>query len=182
MIAAVAATRARGQDGREGDLLALAGVSTAEPYGFRGGRIGEHCCPASHLLPPSSRFRFGRRSRQRGELPRTVTSAHRTDVDQPNTEPMGKSSHRPWGYFTTLPVCRSAVSAGRWELRPIARVCGQRPAERTLGSSTGSEPEPARSVEQVHCRGCNQTLRNPKTERAGFSRASLRQSRIFCDS
>jgi hypothetical protein len=29
--------------------LALAGVSTAESYRFRGGRIGEHCCPASHL-------------------------------------------------------------------------------------------------------------------------------------
>jgi hypothetical protein len=48
-----------------------------------------------------------------------------------------------------LPVCRSAVSAGRQELRPITRVCGQRPAETTLGFSAGSEPEPARSAEQV---------------------------------
>ena len=54
--AAVAATLARGQDGRGSDPMALAGVSTAEPCGFRGGRIGERCCPAWHLPSPVSRW------------------------------------------------------------------------------------------------------------------------------
>lgn len=77
----MAATRARGQDGREGDLLALAGVSTAEPYRFRGGRIGEHCCPASHL--PSTVIKTQPRANIAAtpQSPRTMTSAHRTDVD-----------------------------------------------------------------------------------------------------
>lgn len=33
----------------ENDPMTLAGVSTAEPLRFRGGRIGEHRCPTSHL-------------------------------------------------------------------------------------------------------------------------------------
>jgi len=124
-LAAAAATIACGQNGRKGDLLALAGVSAAEPSGSRGGRIGEHCCPASH---PSfrvlSRLRLGRTSLQRGEIPLPSTSAHLSDVDRLSTEPMGKSSHLPHDYFTTLLVCRLVALAGRWELRPISWAVG----------------------------------------------------------
>ena len=59
--------------------MALAGVSTAKSWGFRGGRIGEHCCPASHL--PSAvikmQVRANTAATPRNPLTGDVGSSHR---------------------------------------------------------------------------------------------------------
>jgi hypothetical protein len=99
--------------------------------------------PLRTSLPPSSRPRFGRTSRQRRKSLRTVTSAHRTDVDPLDTDAMRKGSHPPWKHFTTLLACQSVASASRRELRPISRGIRCVPGEGTLGGAAGSGPEPA---------------------------------------
>jgi hypothetical protein len=116
--------------------------------------------PLRTSLPPSSRRRFGRTSRQRREFPRTVTSAHRTDVDPLDTDAMRKGSHPPWRYSTTLLACRSVASAGRRELRPIYRGVRCLPGERTLGGAAGSGPEPAGRTKQDQGHGCEKSDRH----------------------
>jgi len=83
------------------------------------------------FAPPFRRHQDSGSGEHRGNaanLPRTVTSAHRTDVDQATTEPIRKSSHRPWRYFTT----RLAMPVGRisWTPESAANYAGLQPPAR----------------------------------------------------
>ena len=146
--------------------------------------------PLRTPLPPSSRCRLGQISRQRGEITQTVTSAPRSDVDRLGTEPMGKSSHRPWRYFTTLLVCRSVASAGRWELRPIAGafdVCSSKGHLVSRPTQSQSLPEARFHERDQDCHDAGRFTRSATAVPMAYVRCSpsspsLQPTAIGCES